>query len=59
MPLPEIGIYPSQEVNALSTGRPRDTLIAFSSGLINKLNKDELKGVIAHEISHLINQDFV
>ncbi|CAG8654289.1 1279_t:CDS:2 [Paraglomus brasilianum] len=43
--MPEVGIYPSQEVNAFATGPAGNTLIAFSSGLINIMSLEEIRGV--------------
>src|SRR4051794_9094601 len=57
LPVPEVGIYPSREINAFATGRPNDSLIAISTGLIKKFNNEEIKGVLAHEVSHLIHRD--
>jgi len=54
---PEIGIYPSEELNAFATGPTSDTLIAFSSKLINVMTIKEIRGVIGHELSHLIHYD--
>ena len=55
--MPEIGIYPSQEINAFATGPSGKTLIAFSTNLIKNLNMEEIEGVIAHELSHIICGD--
>jgi heat shock protein HtpX len=55
--MPEVGIYASNEVNAFATGPANDTLIAFSTNLVNIMNSDEIKGVIGHELSHLIHND--
>jgi len=57
MKMPEVGIYPSQEVNAFATGPAGNTLIAFSSGLVNIMNMEEIRGVVGHELSHLIHYD--
>jgi len=57
IPMPEIGIYPSREINAFATGRPGDSLIAISTGLIKNFTDEEIKGVLAHEVSHLIHKD--
>lgn len=58
--LPEIGIYESPEINAFATGPSKSrSLVAFSTGIINSMNKDELEGVIAHEIAHIQNGDMV
>lgn len=57
---PEVGIYNSMEVNAFATGPTRNrALVAFSSGLLNGMNKDEIEGVAAHEIAHIANGDMV
>lgn len=55
--MPEVGIYISGEVNAFATGPANNTLIAFSSNLVNIMNPAEIKGVIGHEMSHLIHND--
>ncbi|MCE8159147.1 MAG: M48 family metalloprotease [Candidatus Moeniiplasma glomeromycotorum] len=55
--MPEVGIYPSNEVNAFATGPANNTLIAFSTNLVNIMNPAEIKGVIGHELSHLIHND--
>jgi len=55
--MPEVGIYPSQEINAFATGPAGNTLIAFSSNLINTMNLQEIRGVVGHELSHLIHYD--
>ena len=55
--MPEVGIYISNEVNAFATGSANNTLIAFSSNLVNNMNLAEIKGVIGHEMSHLIHND--
>ena len=57
---PEVGVYDSAEVNAFATGfSEKHSLVAFSTGLLNKMNDKELEGVIAHEISHIKNGDMV
>jgi heat shock protein HtpX len=58
--MPEVGIYPSAELNAFATGPTKNSsLIAVSSGLLQKMNRDEIEGVLAHEISHVTNGDMV
>lgn len=58
--MPEVGIYDSAEVNAFATGWNRNnSLVAVSSGLLKAMNKDELEGVLAHEIAHVKNGDMV
>lgn len=57
---PEVGIYDSPEVNAFATGpSKRRSLVAFSSGLLNSMNRNEVEGVAAHEIAHIANGDMV
>lgn len=58
--MPEVGIYRSQDINAFATGPSRsNSLVAVSSGLLNRMNKDEAAGVIGHEITHIANGDMV
>ncbi|MBI3534544.1 MAG: protease HtpX [Deltaproteobacteria bacterium] len=58
--MPEVGIYDSPEVNAFATGPTKSrSLVAVSSGLLNRMNKSELEGVLGHEISHIANGDMV
>ena len=58
--MPEVGIYPSNEINAFATGWNRNNaLVAVSEGLLNAMNKDELEGVLAHEVAHIKNGDMV
>lgn len=57
---PEVGIYDSMEVNAFATGPSRNrALVAFSTGLLNRMNRNEIEGVAAHEIAHIANGDMV
>ncbi len=57
---PEVGIYSSKEVNAFATGATqRSSLIAVSTGLLDRMGKDELEGVLAHEMAHIANGDMV
>ena len=55
--MPEVGVYSSQEINAFATGPAGNTLIAFSTNLINTMNLQEIRGVVGHELSHLIHYD--
>lgn len=58
--VPEVGVYPSPEANAFATGPMKSrSLVAFSSGILNSMNTDQLSGVAAHEISHIANGDMV
>jgi heat shock protein HtpX len=58
--MPKVGIYDSPEVNAFATGPTKNrALVAVSTGLLQKMNNDELEGVLAHEITHISNGDMV
>ena len=56
--MPDIYIIDDPALNAFATGRdPKQASVAVTSGLLQKLNRDELQGVIGHEISHIKNRD--
>lgn len=56
--VPDVYIIDDPALNAFATGRdPNKASVAITSGLLQKLNRDELQGVIAHEISHIKNRD--
>ncbi len=56
--MPSVYIIDDPALNAFATGRdPKRASVAITSGLLNKLNRDELQGVIAHEIAHIKNRD--
>lgn len=58
IPKPKVYIIPDNSLNAFATGRdPKHASIAVTSGLIKNLEKSELEGVIAHELSHIKNYD--
>lgn len=58
--MPEVGVYDSPEVNAFATGPTRNrSLVAVSSGLLQRMNADEMEGVLAHEVAHVANGDMV
>ena len=58
--MPEVGIYESQDMNAFATGpSKRNSLVAVSSGLLARTNKEELRGVLGHEVAHIANGDMV
>ncbi len=60
LPMPEVGIYDSPEVNAFATGpSKRSSLVAVSSGLLRSMRREEIEGVLAHEVSHIQNGDMV
>jgi len=58
--MPKIYIINDPSPNAFATGRnPEHAAVAVTAGLLGKLNRDELQGVIAHEISHIIHRDIL
>lgn len=58
--MPEVGIYSSKEVNAFATGpTQKKSLVAVSTGLLSRMDSQEVEGVIAHEITHIANGDMV
>ena len=58
--MPEVGIFPSYQSNAFATGwNKNDALVSVSTGLLERMNKDELRAVLAHEIGHVANGDMV
>jgi heat shock protein HtpX len=58
--MPEVAIYDAPDLNAFATGMDRDnSLVAVTTGLLHNMNKDEIEGVLAHEISHVANGDMV
>jgi heat shock protein HtpX len=60
LPMPEVGFYESAEVNAFATGPSKSkSLVAVSSGLIRNMRREEIEGVLAHEIAHIQNGDMV
>lgn len=60
LPTPEIGYYESPEINGFATGPSKNrALVALSTGLLSRMNRDEVTGVIAHEIAHIKNGDMV
>jgi heat shock protein HtpX len=60
LPLPKIYIINDPSPNAFATGRnPQNAVVAVTTGLLNKLEKSELEGVIAHELSHIGNRDIL
>ncbi len=60
LPMPEVGIYDSPEVNAFATGPSKSrSLVAVSSGLLRSMRREEVEGVLAHEVSHIQNGDMV
>ncbi len=60
LPVPEVYVIEDAAPNAFATGRdPRHARVAITRGLMQKLNRDELQGVIAHELAHIRNYDIL
>lgn len=60
LPLPKIYIIGARQPNAFATGRnPENAVIALTQGLIDKLDRAELEGVISHELAHIGNRDMM
>lgn len=58
--MPEVGIFDSPEVNAFATGMTRNSsLVAVSSGLLQRMTREEAEAVLGHEITHIANGDMV
>ena len=60
LPMPEVGVYDSPEVNAFATGPSKKrSLVACSSGLLRSMSREEIQGVLGHEVTHIANGDMV
>lgn len=58
--MPEVGYYQSPDINAFATGPSKsNSLVAVSTGLLQRMNRDEVEGVLGHEIAHIANGDMV
>lgn len=58
LPMPRLYVMNSSQINAFATGRdPKHAVICVTTGALERLNKDELEGVLAHEMSHVANFD--
>ena len=60
LPMPRVCIIPSDQPNAFATGRnPDNAVVAVTEGIMHILDRDELEGVIAHELAHIQNRDIL
>ena len=58
--MPEVGVYESPELNAFATGPSKNSsLVAVSTGLLDRMSQDEVEGVLGHEVAHIANGDMV
>ncbi|MFC1885162.1 zinc metalloprotease HtpX [Thermodesulfobacteriota bacterium] len=60
IPVPRMYIIPGDSPNAFATGRnPENAVVAVTEGLLRLMNRDELEGVLAHEVAHIKNRDIL
>ncbi|WP_192875507.1 M48 family metalloprotease, partial [Candidatus Similichlamydia epinepheli] len=60
LPVPKLYILPDQEINAFAAGTsPSNWVIGITKGTIQRLSRDEIQGVLAHEFGHLKNKDLL
>jgi heat shock protein HtpX len=60
LPMPRLYVIPSESPNAFATGRnPQRAVVAVTEGVLRLMNREEIEGVIAHELSHIKNRDIL
>lgn len=60
LPMPTVAIAPHEQPNAFATGRnPANSVVCVTAGLMRIVNREELEGVIAHELAHIKNRDML
>jgi heat shock protein HtpX len=60
LPMPKVYVIPSDQPNAFATGRnPQHAAVAVTNGIVKMLSRDELEGVMAHELAHIQNRDIL
>ncbi len=60
LPMPRVYVIPSDQPNAFATGRnPEHSAVAVTNGIVRMLSREELEGVIAHELAHIQNRDIL
>ncbi|MGI1680073.1 MAG: protease HtpX [Cellvibrionaceae bacterium] len=58
--MPEVGVFPSEQSNAFATGWNKNkSLVAVSTGLLSRFDKEEVRAVLGHEIGHVANGDMI
>jgi heat shock protein HtpX len=58
LPPPKVYVTPSKDINAFATGRnPQEAVVAVTRGALEQLDREELEGILAHELSHVKNYD--
>jgi heat shock protein HtpX len=60
LPMPKLYLIPEQSPNAFATGRsPSHSSVAFTSGILQLMNDNEIEGVVAHELGHVLHRDIL